>query len=224
MRVSPLTVPQLGQNQSLKKADEWRRLLTITPILLWWCWKNDQDKIPNTLPPLPAGAVNVPDHSRNMLNIYSAVLFLCAAVCIIASRSISMAQAQLGQQFLNRYLTACLELGIHLVINHHMSVHYVAMIKLWGPIYSWWLFAFERFNGMLECVNTNGKDSGRAELTLMRNWIMTHLVYDLLLSLPENAHPLEQKFLTQIIKTEAHEQGSMMAQIAVYQAEANLGE
>ena len=159
-----------------------------------------------------------------MLDIYSAVLFLCAAVRIIASRSISMAQAQLGQQFLNRYLTACLELGIHLVINHHMSVHYVAMIKLWGPVYSWWLFAFERFNGMLECVNTNGKDSGRAELTLMHNWIMTHLVYNLLLSLPENAHPLEWKFLTQIIKTEAHEQGSMMAQIAVYQAEANLGE
>ena len=75
---------------------------------------------------------------------------------------------------------------------------------------------------MLEWVNTNGKDSGRAELTLMCNWIVTHLVYDLLLSLPVDAHPLERKFLTQIIKTEAREQGSMMAQIAVYQAEANL--
>lgn len=56
----------------------------------------------------------------------------------------------------------------------------------------------------------------------MCNWIMTHLVYNLLLSLPEKTHPLEQKFLTQIIKTKAHEQGSMMAQIAVYQAEADL--
>ena len=37
---------------------------------------------------------------------------------------------------------------------------------------------------MLERVKTNGKDGGRAKLTLMRNWIMTHLVYDLLLSLP----------------------------------------
>lgn len=134
-----------------------------------------------------------------------------------------MAQAQLGQQSLDCYLMACLELGVHLVINHHMSVHYITMIKLWGPVYSWWLFAFERFNGMLERVNTNGKDSGRAELTLMCNWIMTHLVYDLLLSLPVDAHPLEQKFLTQIIKTEAREWGSMMVQIAVYQAEANLG-
>lgn len=71
-----------------------------------------------------------------------------------------MAQAQLGQQFFDCYLTACLELGIHLVINHHMSVHYVAMIKLWGPTYSWWLFTFKRFNSMLEHVNTNGKDSG----------------------------------------------------------------
>ena len=134
-----------------------------------------------------------------------------------------MAQAQLGQQFLDHHLTACLELSVHLVINHHMSVHYIAMIKLWGPVYSWWLFTFERFNGMLERVNTNGKDSGQAELTLMHNWIMTHLVYDLLLSLPVDAHLLERKFLTQIIKTKAHEQGSMMVQIAVYQAEANLG-
>lgn len=135
-----------------------------------------------------------------------------------------MAQARTGQEFLCQYLTACLDLGIHLVINHHMAIHYLAMIKLWGPVYSWWLFAFERFNGMLERVKTNGKDGGRAELTLMRNWIMTHLVYDLLLSLPADAHPLERKFINQIIKSEARERGSMMAQIAVYQAEANAGE
>jgi len=157
-------------------------------------------------------------------SIRNDILLLCAAIRILASRSISMAQARVGQEFLCRYSNECLALGIHLVINHHMSVHYLQMIKLWGPVYSWWLFAFERFNGMLERVNTNGKDGGRSELTLMRNWIMTHLVYDLLLSLPEDAHPLERKFLNQIIKSEARERGSMMAQIAVYQAEANAGE
>ena len=111
----------------------------------------------------------------------------------------------MGQQFLDRYLVACFELGIHLVVNHCMSVHYITMIKLWGPVYSWWLFAFKMFNGMLEQVNTNGKDSGWVELTLIHNWIMTHLVYELLLSLPEDMHPLEKIFLDQIIKTDACE-------------------
>ena len=152
-----------------------------------------------------------------------AILLLCAAVQILASGSISMSQACLGQEFLCKYSQACLMLGINLVINHHMSIHYLAMFKLFGPVYSWWLFAFERFNGMLERVKTNGKDGGRAELTLLRNWVMTHLIYELLLALPEDAHPLERQFINQIIKTAARERGSMMAQIAVYQAEASTG-
>lgn len=76
---------------------------------------------------------------------------------------------------------------------------------------------------MLERVKTNGKDGGRTELTLLRNWVMTHLIYKLLLALPEDAHPLECQFINQIIKTAARERGSMMAQIAVYQAEASTG-
>lgn len=116
-----------------------------------------------------------------------------------------------------------LALGVHLVINHHMSIHYVEMIKLFGPVYGWWLFAFERFNGMLERVKTNGRDGGRAELTLLRSWVMTHLIYELLLGLPEDAHPLERETINQTIKQAARERGSMMAQIAIYQAEASNG-
>ncbi|KZT19841.1 hypothetical protein NEOLEDRAFT_1151707 [Neolentinus lepideus HHB14362 ss-1] len=37
----------LGENQSLKKADEWQRLLHITPILLWWVWKDTSDEVPD---------------------------------------------------------------------------------------------------------------------------------------------------------------------------------
>lgn len=102
-------------------------------------------------------------------------------------------------------------------------MHYLRMIKLFGPVYGWWLFDFERFNGMLERVKTNGKDGGRSEQTLLRNWVMTHLVYELLLALPENAHPLERKLIESVITTQARERGSMMAQIAVYQAEASTG-
>jgi hypothetical protein len=48
---------------------------------------------------------------------------------------------------------------------------------------------------------------------------MTHLIYELLLALPEDAHPLERQFVNQVINTAARERGRMMAQIAVYQAE-----
>ena len=65
------------------------------------------------------------------------------AIYASASREISMTQACLGQTFLTKYIKALLALKVHLIINHHMAMHYLRMIKLFGPIYSWWLFAFE---------------------------------------------------------------------------------
>jgi hypothetical protein len=213
----------MGENQSLKKADEWRRLLTITPVLLWWCWKGENDEIPDAAPPISSNEKITTTHSRNCQSIYSAVLLLCAGVRILATRKISLAQAQIGQDFLAQYCRLCLALGISLVINHHLSMHFFEMIVRFGPVYAWWLFAFERYNGMLEKINHNGHDGGRMELTLMRNWVQTHLVYELLLSLPPTAHPKERDMLERIIKTQGRERGSLMTQIAIFQSEADTG-
>lgn len=133
-----------------------------------------------------------------------------------------MAQARIGQDFLTQYCKRCLVLGIHLVINHHMAMHYYDMIKRFGPVYGWWLFAFERFNGLLEKVKLNGHDGGRMEVTLLRNWVQSHLLYELLLSLPEDAHELERKIINEIITNEG-KRGGMMTQIAILQGEANNG-
>ncbi|KAG2126265.1 uncharacterized protein EDB93DRAFT_1257640 [Suillus bovinus] len=192
----------LGENQSLKKADEWRRLLTITPVLLWWSWKDEHNSIPDTAPPVPPN-VQVPQFSRRCRHIYDAVLLLCVGVHLLATQSISMSQAQLGQSFLSQYCLRCLNLKIHLMINHHASMHIADMIKLFGPVYSWWLFAFERFNGMLERVNHNGHDD-----------------YEYALSLPEDAHDMERAVLNEIINTQAQQRGSMMMEIAIYRSEA----
>ncbi|KAK0229710.1 hypothetical protein EDD85DRAFT_746890, partial [Armillaria nabsnona] len=99
---------------------------------------------------------------------------------LFATHKISMAQACQAQQFMLQYCRACIRLRIPLVINHHLSCHFCDMIRHFGPVYSWWLFAFERFNGMLEKVNHNGHDGGRMELTLVQNWVQTHLIYELL--------------------------------------------
>ncbi|KAG1765514.1 hypothetical protein EV702DRAFT_1050991 [Suillus placidus] len=180
---------QLGENQSLKKADEWCRLLTITPVVLWWSWRDANDEIPDTEPPLPPNTV-APDFSCNRHSLYQAILFLCTGVQILASRTISMAQAHTGQSFLAHYCLECLQLRIPLTINHQASMHTADMIKKFGPVYAWWLFAFEQFNGMLERVHHNGHDGGQIKLTLLRNWV------------------------------QAQDHGSMMMQIAVYQSEA----
>ncbi|KZT22551.1 hypothetical protein NEOLEDRAFT_1157685 [Neolentinus lepideus HHB14362 ss-1] len=181
----------LGENQSLKKADEWRQLLHITPILLWWTWKDSSDQIPNRAPPLPSNVKHKPTQSRNCIRI-------------LASCTISMAEARLGHDFLVQYCKHCLRLGIHLVINHHLAMHYVDMIKLFGPIYGWWLFAFKCLNGMFEKVNHNGYDGGCMELTLMRNWVQTQLLYELLLGLPPSAHDLEREQVIQNVQLPRH--------------------
>ncbi|KAH9942644.1 hypothetical protein B0H21DRAFT_696303 [Amylocystis lapponica] len=215
----------LGENQSLKKADEWRRLLTITPIVLWTSWKDNSDKIPVSAPPIPSNAKYRPAHSRGCRDIYSVVLLLCAGVRILASRKITMAQARIGQDFLSQYCRRLKALGADLTINHHLSMHFAQFIKLFGPVYGWWLFAFERFNGLLEKVHVNGHDGGRMELTLLRHWVQSHLIYEYVLSLPENAHPMEREYVDKIIKSEGRsERGGMMAELAIYRSEATTGE
>ncbi|EIW80779.1 hypothetical protein CONPUDRAFT_57284, partial [Coniophora puteana RWD-64-598 SS2] len=210
----------LGENHSLKKADEWRRLITITPVLLWWAWRDENDEIPSAPPPLPPNTDD-PGFSRDRHQLYDAILLLCAAVRIFSSREISMHQAQTAQEFLAQYCQRCIALDIPLRPNHHASMHTSEMVKRFGPVYSWWLFAFERFNGMLERVKHNGHDGGQMELTLMRAWVQTHLIYEYLLNLPPEAHDVERRTLDNMIKTQARNRGAMMTEIAFYQSETS---
>ncbi|PPQ99854.1 hypothetical protein CVT24_009605 [Panaeolus cyanescens] len=212
----------LGENQSLKKADEWRRIIAITPFLLWVSWRNEwDDKIPNSAPPVTAREKITTEHSRNRLQLYQLALLLCVSIRLFATRTISMSQAHMAQEYLANYSRTCLLLKIPLVINHHLSMHYYDMIREYGPVYGYWLFAFERFNGILENVNHNGHDGGEMETTLLRNWIQNQLAYELLISLPPDAHPKERELINCIVETEAKKRGSMMTQIAIFNSEVD---
>lgn len=46
-------------------------------------------------------------------------------------------------------------------------MHYSLFFCLFGPLYAWWIFEFEWFNGLLEKVKLNGHAYGVMELTLM---------------------------------------------------------
>ncbi|KAF8223139.1 hypothetical protein L208DRAFT_1318635, partial [Tricholoma matsutake] len=119
----------LGENQSLKNANEWRWLVTISPVVMWWLWKDSQGEISPGSPLIPANAKYIPQHFR----VYRAIRCCFYSVLVF------------GCLHLVRFL-------FHTTINHHLFIHYYKFIKLFGPIYAWWLFGFEQFNGMLEKV------------------------------------------------------------------------
>ncbi|THV04206.1 hypothetical protein K435DRAFT_649850 [Dendrothele bispora CBS 962.96] len=212
----------LGENQSLKKADEWRRLITVTPVLLWLAWREHNDIIPDTEPPLAPNETIKTNHSRKRKSLYDVIILLCVAIRFLSTKKISMRQANAGMIYLSNYCRGLLLLGASLTINHHLAMHYTEMIKIYGPVYAWWLFAFERFNGMLEKVKVNGHDGGRIELTMMRYWVQAHLIYEYLLGLPSDASEHERNLVNKIINAEAENQrGAMMTEIAIFQSEAS---
>lgn len=65
--------------------------------------------------------------------------------------------------------------------NMHMHTHLAESILDYGPIYSFWLFSFERYNGILGNYYTNNKS---VELQVMRKFIRDQDLRNL--ELPEN--------------------------------------
>ncbi|TFK59244.1 hypothetical protein BDN72DRAFT_946510 [Pluteus cervinus] len=204
----------LGENQSLKKADEWRNLLTVAPVVLWCTWKDLDDEIPPSSPPIPANATSKPTHNREYRKIYTAMLKLCAGVRILSSRRISMAEVRIGHDFLMDYCRALKQFKVHTTINHHMMRYYLKFIPLFGPIYGWWLFPFERFNGMLKKVKHNGHKEGRMELTLLCHWVMAHLMHEYSLSLPDTCED-ECDLIMETIQDQGRKsKGTIMSELA----------
>ncbi|KIK54699.1 hypothetical protein GYMLUDRAFT_76876 [Collybiopsis luxurians FD-317 M1] len=85
----------------------------ITLVILWRAWHGQDDSILNTAPPVSLNEKISLTHFQKWLPLYNAILNLCIA------------------------------LGTKLSLNHHFTRHFSAMIKLFGPVYGWWLFAFK---------------------------------------------------------------------------------
>lgn len=59
--------------------------------------------------------------------------------------------------------------------NMHLHTHLLNCIKDYGPIYSFWLFSFERYNGLLGSYKTNQRS---VELQLMRRFMLDLQTHD----------------------------------------------
>ena len=122
------------------KADQWRTVctvsLTITLCRLW----------------------GGPDASEKQRLLLDNFISLVCAVDLATRRSMDVTRADRFDRYMLHYLRTLRNLfGHHLVPNHHLSLHLRDCLMLFGPVHAWWAFPFERYNGLLQNLNTNNK-------------------------------------------------------------------
>ncbi|KAH9846543.1 hypothetical protein C2E23DRAFT_743933 [Lenzites betulinus] len=132
------------------KADHWRTVctisMTITLVRLW-----------------SSSASTAGD--RQILQNF---VHLVIAVDLATRRSMDPERARLFDHHMAEYLRTLRELFDHnLVPNHHLSLHLTACLLLFGPVRGWWGYPFERYNGMIQRLNTNNHIA-EIPLTFMR--------------------------------------------------------
>ncbi|EDO35901.1 predicted protein [Nematostella vectensis] len=77
--------------------------------------------------------------------------------------------------------------------NMHLQTHIIECILDYGPVYSFWLFSFERYNGMLGEYQTN---HGAVEIQLMRKFTSELYVKDI--QLPSEFKDMFQPLLNKL--------------------------
>ncbi|EIW73972.1 hypothetical protein CONPUDRAFT_160538 [Coniophora puteana RWD-64-598 SS2] len=199
----------LDSDHSLPKADQWRHLCHVLPFVLWVCWRNTRGEIISTAPPIPPNPKHHTTWRRDIRQIYRLVLYLAIAERILARHSISIADVDRGQGYIQLYCQGLQALGVSLTVNHHMAMHYSEILQRYGPVYACWLFGFERFNGLLEKVNLNGHGGGEMEYSLVRDWVEKQRLYELAVSLPEDASERERELVERIINGKGMDRGTL---------------
>ncbi|KAI0665423.1 hypothetical protein C8Q78DRAFT_1072989 [Trametes maxima] len=136
------------------KADLWRTVATvnlvITTVRLW-------------------GAMDTSPEEQEVLQNF---VHLISAVTLATRRSMTLERAASYDYHMQRYLRGLRSLFDHkLVPNHHLSLHLRPLLELFGPVHGWWAFPFERYNGILQRMNTNSRASDMPA-TFMRSWYM----------------------------------------------------
>lgn len=124
------------------KADQWRTgclvNLVITLVRRW-------------------GTPTATEREKILLNNF---LDLVRAVDLATRRTMDMDRAAKFHDYMHSYLNTLTTTFQHdLVPNHHLSLHLRECLELFGPVHAWWAFPFERFNGIIQNLNTNSKTS-----------------------------------------------------------------
>ena len=122
------------------KADQWRTVCTIHMVITLVCiW----------------GTARATDAERMVLENF---VHLIVAVDAATRRSMSPSRVALFDENMEAYVKGLRSIYNHtLVPNHHLSLHLKDCLLLFGPVRGWWSYPFERYNGLLQRLNTNSK-------------------------------------------------------------------
>jgi hypothetical protein len=129
------------------KADEWRSLTTIfLPLALVSIWGE--------------GTVHETDHiAKGFRKALDHTMHLVSAIILACYRDTTKLRTQKYGIHVKTYLDELQDIYPHAtrVCNQHMSLHLPLFLGLFGPVYSWWSFVFERLIGRLQRLPSNNK-------------------------------------------------------------------
>ncbi|OAD80847.1 hypothetical protein PHYBLDRAFT_61900 [Phycomyces blakesleeanus NRRL 1555(-)] len=108
--------------------------------------------------------------------------------CHLVKPSITFDNINTAHRHLKSFCEKCNEIYTTtiLIYNMHLHLHFRETIFNFGPVYSYWLFAFERYNGLLKNISTNSKNG--FEATFMKCFVED--IYKNNKSLPPTSLPL----------------------------------
>ena len=91
------------------------------------------------------------------LNCWLLYVRACSILCARSIKTSSVATADL---YLENFCKKFVEVygSQYCTINQHLHLHLKQCVHDYGPLYGWWCFAFERYNGMLGSYHTNNRD------------------------------------------------------------------
>ncbi|OAD81234.1 hypothetical protein PHYBLDRAFT_138788 [Phycomyces blakesleeanus NRRL 1555(-)] len=125
---------KIGKGFSHMKADEWKSwVLVYSPVLL------------------------KPVLLSNMFNGWMHYVKACR---ILVKPSISFIEIDQAHRYLQEFCQSCEDTYKPKVLtcNMHLHLHLHDTIRDFGPVYGYWLFGFERYNGLLKNNKTNRKN------------------------------------------------------------------
>ena len=128
----------------------------------------------------------------NDLELWRDFVLACTYFC---SSVLTEAQAKLGHSHLLKFCTCFEELyGKEKVTpNMHLHTHLLECVLDYGPVYGFWLFSYERYNGILGDYCTNQR---AVEIQLMRKFTSNQFIKDL--HLPIKFREIFKPFLTRL--------------------------
>ncbi|KAF9013025.1 hypothetical protein BDZ89DRAFT_901680, partial [Hymenopellis radicata] len=127
-------------------ADQWKSFCTL--------------HLPFTLTRLWGGyRTSTVDEERHKYDMLQNFLHLVTAIKLATAKTLTAQDIGQYEEEMYLYLSGLLELypGAQIESNQHMAMHFGDMLRRWGPTQAWRCFAFERYNGLLQQINSSKK-------------------------------------------------------------------